>query len=398
MAPDILSIFVAGNVLSRGLTLEGLTTSLFLRGAAEPAADTQMQMQRWFGYRGRHLPFCRVLCFDDQLELFARYHVNDNALKQRIMLQMEHSEVNDEDESTILILEGTSFVATSKVESRKIPLSPGPRPSIRLVEASDPTLGKHNLDLVADLLDEGHWVDLKDDNDLVRGRIREETVSLGQLADILDQLRYVHHDPDPALELSKRWSHYQGVLGVEKQLFRPPGLKPGPYRCEPQSCPYTIAAYLRLWEELRGDRYAHGFYPTDRPDVPWSLSDAAHQPGPRFYLAVRNGSHVPLDKRLAGHRIKAMTRQLLPRGGMLRTLWGTRGYQGTYYGDENVDYYHHRSSPLPSIQGEASWRPRGHPGLALIHVIQEASSPTDLVAIGLALPHGGPDHIAALRP
>ena len=40
---DIFTIFVAGNVLSRGLTVEGLSTSLFLRSSNEPAADTQMQ-------------------------------------------------------------------------------------------------------------------------------------------------------------------------------------------------------------------------------------------------------------------------------------------------------------------------------------------------------------------
>ena len=131
---DNLSIFVAGNVLSRGLTLEGLTTSLFLRGAAEPAADTQMQMQRWFGYRGGFLPFCRVFTYEDQLQLFRRYHVNDNALKTEIMSSMD---VDEETNGPALVLQGATFVATSKVEARKVPLSPGPRPSIRLVEVED---------------------------------------------------------------------------------------------------------------------------------------------------------------------------------------------------------------------------------------------------------------------
>ena len=78
---DIFTIFVAGNVLSRGLTVEGLSTSLFLRSSNEPAADTQMQMQRWFGYRGPHLPFCRVFLHDDQLALFRQYNQRDHALK-----------------------------------------------------------------------------------------------------------------------------------------------------------------------------------------------------------------------------------------------------------------------------------------------------------------------------
>lgn len=42
-------VFVGGNVLSRGLTLKGLTVSYFARTAN--AYDTVMQMGRWFGYR-----------------------------------------------------------------------------------------------------------------------------------------------------------------------------------------------------------------------------------------------------------------------------------------------------------------------------------------------------------
>lgn len=42
-------IVIGGNTLSRGLTLEGLTVSYFLR--TTQTADTLMQMGRWFGYR-----------------------------------------------------------------------------------------------------------------------------------------------------------------------------------------------------------------------------------------------------------------------------------------------------------------------------------------------------------
>lgn len=42
-------VVVGGNVLSRGLTIEGLTVSFFIRSAS--AYDTLLQMGRWFGYR-----------------------------------------------------------------------------------------------------------------------------------------------------------------------------------------------------------------------------------------------------------------------------------------------------------------------------------------------------------
>lgn len=46
---SIVAIAVGGNTLSRGLTLEGLVVSFFVRTAS--AYDTLLQMARWFGFR-----------------------------------------------------------------------------------------------------------------------------------------------------------------------------------------------------------------------------------------------------------------------------------------------------------------------------------------------------------
>ena len=51
-------IAVGGFSLSRGLTLEGLTVSYFLRNSM--MYDTLMQMGRWFGYRPGYEELCRV--------------------------------------------------------------------------------------------------------------------------------------------------------------------------------------------------------------------------------------------------------------------------------------------------------------------------------------------------
>lgn len=51
-------IAVGGFSLSRGLTLEGLTVSYFLRNSL--MYDTLMQMGRWFGYRPGYEDLCRV--------------------------------------------------------------------------------------------------------------------------------------------------------------------------------------------------------------------------------------------------------------------------------------------------------------------------------------------------
>jgi hypothetical protein len=51
-------IAVGGDKLSRGLTLEGLTVSYFVRTSR--MYDTLMQMGRWFGYRPRYADLCRL--------------------------------------------------------------------------------------------------------------------------------------------------------------------------------------------------------------------------------------------------------------------------------------------------------------------------------------------------
>lgn len=51
-------IAIGGDKLSRGLTLEGLTVSYFLRPSH--MYDTLMQMGRWFGYRPGYMDACRL--------------------------------------------------------------------------------------------------------------------------------------------------------------------------------------------------------------------------------------------------------------------------------------------------------------------------------------------------
>lgn len=51
-------IAVGGLALSRGLTLEGLSTTYFLRNSQ--MYDTLLQMGRWFGYRPRYEDLCRI--------------------------------------------------------------------------------------------------------------------------------------------------------------------------------------------------------------------------------------------------------------------------------------------------------------------------------------------------
>ena len=66
-------IAVGGDKLSRGLTLEGLCTSYFIR--TTKMYDTLMQMGRWFGYRPGYVDLCRLYTTPDLVEWFG--HIAD---------------------------------------------------------------------------------------------------------------------------------------------------------------------------------------------------------------------------------------------------------------------------------------------------------------------------------
>lgn len=61
-------IAIGGDKLSRGLTLEGLSVSYYLR--ASKMYDTLMQMGRWFGYRPGYVDLCRLFISRELNEWF----------------------------------------------------------------------------------------------------------------------------------------------------------------------------------------------------------------------------------------------------------------------------------------------------------------------------------------
>lgn len=78
-ATGLKVIAIGGDKLARGLTLEGLCTSYFLRTAR--MYDTLMQMGRWFGYRDGYLDVCRLYTSEEMVEWFG--HIADAAEELR---------------------------------------------------------------------------------------------------------------------------------------------------------------------------------------------------------------------------------------------------------------------------------------------------------------------------
>ena len=71
--PGLKVVAIGGDKLARGLTLEGLCTSYFVR--TTKMYDTLMQMGRWFGYRPGYIDVCRLYTSEDLVEWFG--HIAD---------------------------------------------------------------------------------------------------------------------------------------------------------------------------------------------------------------------------------------------------------------------------------------------------------------------------------
>ena len=80
-SPAPAFIVVGGATLSRGLTIEGLISTFFLRSSKQ--ADSLMQMGRWFGYRRGY-------------ELIPRIWLTNNTKKQFEFLSVLDQELRDE--------------------------------------------------------------------------------------------------------------------------------------------------------------------------------------------------------------------------------------------------------------------------------------------------------------
>jgi hypothetical protein len=399
-ARDLSTIFVSGNVMARGLTLEGMTTAVFQRGSENPLADTQMQMQRWLGYRGSYIELCRLFATRPQIDLFRVYHDIDEALRVAI------SEAMEGEAPSPVVLHGLQFFATGKIANLgRQPLCPSSKPFVTLI--SDGSAPDPNAQLVADVFSTGESSEVTV-GPTTRGRALKGTLSLTEAADLLERLTFDSYRPGTDNQLGELWSQLQARVSAVHPLpsgavfYRPPeplAGAPSPVR---QDCPHAIAAYLRLWDACL-TRPVRGLFVTGSPADLWSMANLHDKQlqQPRFSVGIRYGAGTPVSSDpLAnlGFHIPT-TRKRVGTNGELETGWGANDPTAgphDYRGDEFFDYYH-RGERLPLVTSGAPWRPPGSHGQILFYVNQLAGQAHPAVAVGVCIPAGGPEQFAATR-
>ena len=394
-ARDLSTIFVSGNVMARGLTLEGMTTALFQRSSANPLADTQMQMQRWFGYRGSYIELCRIFASRNQLDLFRAYHDVDEAVRTAITERM----MCGAPEPTVL--QGVNFQATGKIASvGNLPLSPGARPFVTVINE-----GHHpdpNTAVLADFFARPSS-DVTVSN-VLRGRILNVPLELAEAAELLDRLAFSRYQPGCEGLHADLWSRVEARAHAVSPIPEPPFYRPpvrhGKGHVPRHACPYAIAAYLRLWSASL-TRSITGLFITGQPGELWSYADLNRKKAgqPRFWVGIRYGDGVAVSNGPLSQlpfQIRTTNKRVVR--GELKTTWGAsdpNAGTGQYRGDVYFDYYHRKTAVPPN--SNTAWRPSGSDGQILFYVNQHPDDLHPTVAVGVCLPAGGPEQFSATR-
>lgn len=109
-----VTIVVGGNTLSRGLTLEGLSSSYFVRAAS--AYDALLQMGRWFGYRIGYEDLCRIWMTDELRDWFRDLSTVEWEVRQDIRRYRDEGATPRE--LAVRIREHPNMAVTSRAKMR----------------------------------------------------------------------------------------------------------------------------------------------------------------------------------------------------------------------------------------------------------------------------------------
>jgi hypothetical protein len=149
-------ILVGGNTLSRGLTLEGLVSSYFLR--TSNAYDSLMQMGRWFGYRPGYSDLQRIWMANEK-PYETKYWFRELALvEQEIRDQIEIYASDGLSPMQLGVriksLPGMAITARAKNKGDKVQIGYGKTRQQTILFDSDCSKQAINLGLVSELADE----------------------------------------------------------------------------------------------------------------------------------------------------------------------------------------------------------------------------------------------------
>jgi hypothetical protein len=378
---DCYSIIIGGNRLSRGLTIEGLAVTYFTRVSDKAISeDVAIQRARWFGYRGAHLEFCRLVLHPRTAQLYETLYLHEVDLRRQFVWISRQGRSPSDTAVRLLCLPNTR--PTARI-GRGTTVDVSFSGSRFFCPHTQPDSGELGLELAT--INELHagviWQQIRKGGSPVSSRdgAPKGYVLLGvtalDVANMLDGFQFAYHNPDPTTRVGAALRAYHRVHSNSR---------PECHQVPFAECPYALAAYLRYWEAA-----AHGREPTARSSN--GISPWKRRVPPTFNVGFRFGKFpIEGDGPLEG--AKLMDRAINGNGDVLST-WGGHGRSEGNFGDEWFDLTPPSGDPYQP-------RPSDLPGLLLVHVghrnaIGKSRKGTPALLrhrpfVGMSLPEGGP--------
>lgn len=200
----VVAIAVGGNTLSRGLTLEGLIVSYFVRAAS--AYDTLLQMGRWFGYRDGYPDLPRIWMTEELREWFRHLAEVEAEIRQDIDRYM-HDDITPE-RFAVRIQAHPTLAITAAAKMQKAVLAAaafgGLRIWTRYFHADDDEWLRRNQDTARALIAALGGINSAEDNRAISGYIWRDVPSEVVLA-FLDSFQVHEKEPDNDTRLIARY-------------------------------------------------------------------------------------------------------------------------------------------------------------------------------------------------
>lgn len=353
---DIYVIAIGGAKLSRGITLEGLCISYFTRWNPTPTEDTVLQICRWFGYRGKHLAFCRLFTSPTIYQGLQDIDENDRDLRLQLFRLMEEGKTPKE--AGLVLRCNPRALPTAKLgagtvfETRFSPYQNVFRNvEIRSFSASNQT---HAVELIERVLASGAE-SVFNETGRQRGYLARNWPA-NEVAAILDRLEFTGHNPrlegNPSREFHRSPDEQRPKANLRNF----------------SNDIYQVAAYLREWAAS-------------------SILGEVVEP-PIFNVGVAFGEEV-------GH-CEPFTQPLLNReispSAVLNGTW--TGRSAVWRGDARFD-----DPPFELLFDDSSLRREGANGLLLLYVIHKDATGRQSKGVlrdfhtatfGISIPAGGP--------
>jgi hypothetical protein len=145
-------IVIGGNTLSRGLTIEGLCTSYFMRSSKQ--LDTLMQMGRWFGYRPGYKDLQRIFITNEIRDRFLEMSITETELREEIETMAHNDESPLDFKIKIRQHAGTTLTAKNKMRTAQADMLSfsGRRGLPDFLNIHDDKISLNNLKATSELL------------------------------------------------------------------------------------------------------------------------------------------------------------------------------------------------------------------------------------------------------